>query len=147
MLHPAGALRGGQHLLVPGRIVEFEEHLRALLGQHMDATHLRGPSRRGVKDDDAQLPVALAFPQFIDASLRDHPAAIDDPHRVAQPLHQVELVAGEDDRHTGSATLQEDVGQGIDADRVQAAERLVEDQHLGHVHERGGQLHLLLVAQ
>ena len=46
----------------------------------------------------------------------------------------------------GGALLQH-AGDDVDGERVQARERLVEDQHLGVVHERGGDLRALLVAE
>ena len=41
----------------------------------------------------------------------------------------------------------EHAAQHVDADRVEAGERLVEDEQLGVVHERGRELHALLVAE
>ena len=54
-------------------------------------------------------------------------------------------MGGEHDRHAAQAPA--GAGQGVHADRIQAGERLVQDEHLGVVHQRGGQLDALLVAQ
>ena len=43
--------------------------------------------------------------------------------------------------------VEQHAAQHVDADRVQAGERLVEDEQLGLVHQRGGELHALLVAE
>jgi hypothetical protein len=43
--------------------------------------------------------------------------------------------------------LGEDAGDDVDGERIEARERLVEDQHLGVVHERGGDLRALLIAE
>ena len=88
---------------------------------------------RGVRDDDAQQPAGLPAAQLLDGAGGDHAAAGEDADRVAEPLDQVELVAGEDDRHALAALLEQRLGEGVDADRVEAGERLVEDEHLGRL--------------
>ena len=60
----------------------------------------RGPAGGGVRDDDPQQPAGLAAAQLLDRAGGDHPAAGEDADRVAEPLDEVELVAGEDDRDT-----------------------------------------------
>ena len=45
------------------------------------------------------------------------------------------------------ALLEQRLGEGVDADRVQPGERLVEDEHLGPADQGGGELDALLVAQ
>ena len=74
-------------------------------------------------------------------------AAGQDADGVAEPLDEVQLVAGEDDGHPAPALLQQRLGEGVDADRVEAGEGLVEDEHVGLADQGGGQLHALLVAQ
>ena len=56
-------------------------------------------------------------------------------------------MAGEDDRHAGGGVLGQHAGEHVDADGVEAGERLVEHEQLGVVHERGGELDALLVAE
>ena len=66
--------------------------------------------------------------------------------RLAQVLHQVELVAREQNPASGLGPLDQDPADGVDAGGVEAGQRLVEDEQLGLVHQGGGQLHPLLVA-
>jgi hypothetical protein len=57
-------------------------------------------------------------------------------------------VAGEDDGHAVLPhPLLERLGEDVDADRVEAGEGLVEHQDVRRVHQRGGELHALLVAE
>ena len=106
-----------------------------------------GPVRTGVGDDDPQQAAGLLAAQLLDAPGGDHPPAGEDADGVAEPLDEVELVAGEDDRDSAPGLLEQRLGERVDADRVQPGERLVEDQHLGPADQRGGQLHPLLVAE
>ena len=76
----------------------------------------------------------------------DDPAAGDDHDVLADVLDQVELVAREHDADAGRRPLADDLGHRRDADRVEARERLVEDEQLRVVDERGRQLDALLVA-
>ena len=50
-----------------------------------------------------------------------HPSGLDDPDRVAQPLDELELVAGEHDRSADRHPRTQDAGEHVHADRVQAA--------------------------
>ncbi len=128
-------------------VVELEQRVAGPLGDDPDAGQPGGPVRRGIRDDDPQQPAGLPAAQLVDGAGGDHAAAGEDADRVAQPLDQVELVAGEDDGHALAGLLEQRLGEGVDADRVQPGERLVEDQHLGPADQRGGQLDPLLVAQ
>ena len=56
-------------------------------------------------------------------------------------------MAGEEHRDAVGGPVGQDLGQRVDPDRVEARERLVEDQDLGVVDQGGGQLHPLLVAE
>jgi hypothetical protein len=72
---------------------------------------------------------------------------VDDRDRLAEPLDQVELMAGEDHRDAATGPLGEHLGEHVDAHRVQAGERLVEHQQLWPVHQRCSKLHALLVPE
>ena len=144
---PAGAQCGGQHGLVVGPVGQLEQRVAVPLGDDADAGQLGRPVRGGVRDDDAQQPAGLPAAQLLDGAGRDHVAAGEDADGVAQPLDEVELVAGEDDRDALAALLEQRLGEGVDADRVEAGERLVEDEDLGPADERGGELDALLVAE
>jgi hypothetical protein len=56
-------------------------------------------------------------------------------------------VAREHHRHPRLGLLAEHAREHVDADGVQARERLVQHEHLGPVHERGRELHALLVPE
>jgi hypothetical protein len=56
-------------------------------------------------------------------------------------------VAGEDDRHPGARPFAQDLAEDVDADGVEAGERLVEHEELGVVDERRAELRPLLVAE
>ena len=71
----------------------------------------------------------------------------DDDQVVAQPLHDIELMRGEQHRGAGCRALLQDAGDDVDREGVQARERLVEDEHLRVVHQRGGDLRALLIAE
>ena len=77
---------------------ELEQGVAGLLGDDADAGQRGGPVRGGVRDDDPQQPAGLAAAQLLDRAGGDHAAAGEDADRVAEPLDEVELVAGEDDR-------------------------------------------------
>ena len=54
---------------------------------------------------------------------------------------------GEHDGHPLARALEQDLRHQIGADRVEPREGLVEDQHVGLMHERDRQLDPLLVSQ
>ena len=60
--------------------------------------------------------------------------------------HQVELVAGEEHRGALGGAFGEHLAHGVHADRVEPGERLVQDEQIRIVDQRGRQLHALLVA-
>src|SRR4051794_26925116 len=144
---PAGAHRRGQDRLVVGGVGQLEEGVTGPRRHDSDPGKLVGPPRSRVGDDDPQQPTGLAPAQILDRSGGHHPAAGEDAHGVAEAFHEVELMAGEDDRHAVPGLTEERLGQGVDADRVQPGEGLVEDEHLGAADQRGGELDALLVAQ
>ena len=66
---------------------------------------------------------------------------------VAEPLHQVELVRGEQDRDAAAGDLAQQGRHAVHGEWVQARERLVEHQQGRLAHQRRDDLHPLLVAQ
>ena len=70
-------------------------------------------------------------------ALEDH----EDP--VAEPLGDGHVVGREDDRRPRLLELEHRVLEDLGVDRVEARERLVEDQELGPVEHRGDELDLL----
>ena len=73
-------------------------------------------------------------------------AARDDAHRVAHLLGVVHDVRAEDHRLAAALELEHRVLERLRVDRIEAAERLVEDDEIGIVQQRGDELHLLLHA-
>ncbi len=92
------------------------------------------------------MPPAGAGLELVDRARGDDPTAGDDDDVFAHVLDEVELMAAEDDAHARRRPLADDLGHGRDADRIEAAEGLVEHEQLGIVGERGRQLDALLVA-
>ena len=98
-------------------------------------------------DLHAQARLGALGAQLVDAAGRHEAPAVDDRHAIADALDELELVGGEDDGDAGTRALGEHLGHDVGADRVQAGERLVEDQDRRVVDERGGELDALLIAQ
>ena len=61
-------------------------------------------------------------------------------------LDQFELMRGQKHRNASPGLFAQDSGHHVGGDRVESGERLVEDQQVGAVHERRGELTPLLVA-
>jgi hypothetical protein len=71
---------------------------------------------------------------------------VDDHDVLADVFNEVELMAREEDPHAGGGQLSQDRRDSFRRDGVQAGERLVGDQEVGIMDERGRELHALLVA-
>jgi hypothetical protein len=70
---------------------------------------------------------------------RGHDAAVvDDDHAVGQALDLLHVVRGVDESLALSLQRQQVVEDGVAASRVDTGRRLVEQQHLGVVHQRAG---------
>ena len=104
------------------------------------------PRAVGAGDLDLEMLPTRRGLELVDGAGGDDAAPGDDDDVLADVLDQVELVAREDDPDAGRGPLLDDLGHRRDADRVQAGERLVEDEQLRVVGERDGQLDPLLVA-
>ena len=83
----------------------------------------------------------------LDLAVGDDATGRQDDEVVADPLDEVELVRGEEDRHAAGGLLAHEVGHRVDGVRVEAGERLVEDQRDRRRHHRRGDLDALLVAE
>ena len=94
----------------------------------------------------SQLPSARRGPQPGDTAQEHRPSAVDHGDVLTEILHQIELMAGEQHRAPGSGPLAQGLGQAHHGHRVQTAERFVEDDDLGVMHQGGGQLEALLHA-
>ena len=71
---------------------------------------------------------------------------VDDRDVLADVLDQLELVAGEEDGGAAGRLVAEHLRERAHRDRVEAGERLVEDEQLRLVHQRRRELRPLLVA-
>jgi hypothetical protein len=112
--------------------------------------HHLGVGRRGDRgtagEADLDASVAGCRPGLLEGAREPLTAGRDDHHVVAQLLDELELVGGEDDRGAGGGALAQHAAHVRDADGVEAVERLVEDEQLGVVDQRGRELDPLLVA-
>ena len=131
-------------------------------GSAVAVEHEAGRARIQLRQRDARQgarPVAVAVAghpdhqaapaargQVVDLAGRHQTAVVDDHDRLAQVLHQVELMTGEQHALARPGLAGEHLAHRVDAGRVKAGERLVEDEQVRVVHERGGELDALLVA-
>ena len=76
-------------------------------------------------------------------ALEDHPALVEQRDRLAEVLHQLQLVAREQEEAAGPHVVDDHLGQEPHRHRVQPGEGLVEDQHVRPVHHGRRQLHPL----
>ena len=108
-----------------------------------DAGDDRGPPRAawsGVDDDDVDLVAADLALERAGVAPGDDPAVVDDDDVVGQALGLLEVLGGEQD---GGAPVDEGVEHGPQlaaGPGVEAGGGLVEEQHLGPGHQRGGQV-------
>ena len=88
-----------------------------------------GRARRVVTDDHDR-PVG-AGGEVGDGALGDDPAAVDDRDRVADPLDLTQKVRREKDGSALGDERPDELPEFLDARRIEAVGRLVEDQELG----------------
>ena len=105
--------------------------------------HRQRAVRVGGTDDRA----AGRRPQLFKIVLFDQPPPVHDAHPGAQLLDLAQLVAGQEHRRAGRVELGEQVADLVDALRVQAVGRLVQDEQPGGAQQRGGQPEPLAHAQ
>ena len=84
--------------------------------------------------------------QLSNRTIQNDLPVCDDHDVLTEVFDKVELVAGEHNRSAMVGSFDEDFDHGLDADRVEPGERFVEDQQLGIMYERGGELDSLLIA-
>src|SRR5699024_11074164 len=128
-----------------GGVGDVQQRGRAVDVDHVDPGHIADPP--GVASDDQAVQHAPASAQVLDRPLGHHPAAGEHHERVAQALDQVELVGGEQHRDPAGRVLAQQVDHRVHRHRVEAGERLVEDQEVGPADHGRGDLHALLIAQ
>ena len=141
-----GRLGPCQQLPEVDRLVDQEpDALAAPLDDGEGAVAIE-PRAVGSGDLDVEVPSAGLLLEVLDSARSDDPAPRDDHDVLADVLYQVELVAGKDHPDPGPRALLDHLRHRPDADRVEAGERLVEDEQLGVMGEGDGQLDPLLVA-
>ncbi len=92
----------------------------------------------------ASRPAHLALgPDLVERALGHDAPAVDHRHLVAQPLHHVEHVRGEEEGHAARGQAPQEVAHHAAGDGVDAVERLVEEEHLRAVDEGAGEGQLL----
>src|SRR5690606_35858395 len=144
---PGGGGGPEERLLHAGVVAgQLHDDLATVVADDGGARYRAGPAGGGALDDGAPARV-LGPAQLVLGAEGDHLPGTDDPHAVAEPFDEVELVGGEDDRDPGGGALAQHRAHDVHGDGVEAGERLVQDEHLGVVDERGGELDPLLVAQ
>lgn len=128
-----------QHLL--GRVVvAAEEH--AFGGEliHLDIDEITHPACIGIGD---QLEPAGAVPlaQLFAAPGRQNATGADDDKAIAEAFDHIELARGEEHYCARRGTFCEHVEDDVDRNRVQAGQGLVQDQDVGVMDHRRGDLH------
>ena len=113
-------------------------------GEHARVLERRRPA--AVPRNPTQVAPAGGGAQALELAVHHHAPVVDDDDVLADVLDEVELVAREQDRGAVARELAEDRRECLDAERVEPGERLVEHERDRIVHERGGELHALLVA-
>ena len=106
----------------------------------------RQPLRRRALELQLDPPPLRGASQRVDVAGGDDAAVVDDRDLLADVLDELELVAGEEDGGAARRLAAEHLGERVHRDRVEAGERLVEDEQLGLVQQRGRELCALLVA-
>ena len=106
----------------------------------------RWSSRRPRRAPATRITPAAGRAQLIHGAAGHQAAVVDDRHGLADVLDKLELMRGEEHRHTARRLLAQHVGQQVADDRIEAGERLVEDEQIRAMHERRRELHPLLVA-
>ena len=119
-----------------------------MAGLGQEDAGVRAGRNPAVDPPEAHIQVAPAGrrAQAFELALHDDAPVIDDDDVLADVLDEVELMAGEHDRRAVAREVADDRGQGVDAERVEPGERLVEDEGDRVVDERRRELHALLVA-
>src|SRR5450755_575637 len=84
--------------------------------------------------------------EVVDAAACHQLAVVDDRHRLAEILDEIELMTGEQDTTSGVCALDENLADVVYTRWVKTRQRFVEHDQLGLVHERRGELYSLLIA-
>ena len=139
--------RGLQHPLVVDALAQPQDDAAAVPIGQLNAFEGGVPLARPIHLDPQEPFGGGVLAQFVDRTRSDQPAVGDDRDLVAEALDKLELMAREEHGGALARTLDQRVGEHVDRNRVEPRKRLVEDQHVGLVHERRRELDALLVAE
>ena len=68
--------------------------------------------------------------ELVDGAFRHHASAGDNADAVAQALHQIQLVGGEDDGHALARAVCKHRAHHVHGDGIEAGERFIQNQHI-----------------
>jgi hypothetical protein len=142
---PPRAPHIGEHLLridVAGR-AQAQDALAAL--DELDAGDSRQPLVRRAFEPELDPPPLRRVSQVVDVPGGDDATAVDDRDVLADVLHELELMAREENGGTAGRLAAEHLGERAHGEGIESRERLVEHEQLGLVQERRRKLGALLV--
>src|SRR3954470_21732384 len=123
-------------------VVEVPYELR--VAEDVADTVLARPSRHVADERQRDVPPSTARPHVRHLAVEHLLAARDDADGVAHPLGVLHHVRAEDDGLAAPLQVHDGVLQRLCVDRIEPAERLVENDEFGVVNQRRDELHLLL---
>src|SRR5690606_8974981 len=113
---------GPEQLLLGPRLDDLEQGGGSLHVDDVDAGQVTDPAGVAVdREAVAHRPGGL---ELLTRAGSDDPALVEDDEPVTEPVDEVELVAGEEDRHAARGVLAEQVRHRVHRQRVEAGERL-----------------------
>src|SRR5690606_38300851 len=136
---------GPQQVLRRGRSVDLEEGGCAVHLRDVNAGDVADPA--GVATQRESVAGGTTGLELGPGAGADDPAALEDDEPVAEPVDEVELVAGEENGSTATRMRAQQLGHRVHRQRVQAGEWLVEDEADRVPHDGSDDLDTLLVAE
>jgi hypothetical protein len=104
---------------------------------------MRPPPRCRPAQFEAGVVAAVLLAQLGERALGDQPAGGDDADPVGHPLGDLQNMRRHDHRAAGANAIAEQSLDVTRRQRIEAGQRLVEDNEPGIVHQRARQRHLL----
>ena len=138
----------GSDRLGPARHADHQLVVAGVDGIHLVELTERSHCRVGITVDPGDDDVLTDSSLQLDRRAFGHEAAgVDDADPVGQHVGFLEVLRGEEDRHAQLGVEPAYLFPHLDpADRIEARGRLVEEEHLGVVHQRRGQVESALHA-
>jgi hypothetical protein len=100
------------------------------------------PHRLRVRELQPDVPAGDAALELLGRALGDDPALVEHGDPVGELVGLLEVLGGEEDRHSGVGQLTDDPPQFAPTAGVEARGRLVEEDHLGASDQRHGEVEL-----